>query len=317
MPTRPSSCWPTCSRSPLVKAWVRIDETVPLRITYLAGAIQRQYEPDFIVIDDAGVHWIVEGKRDVEMASPVVIAKRDAAAAWVKTVNGSDEVHETWAYLLASESVCSAATSWEALKSGQVFHECQWARLPSVSNTCPKSLDQPHRWAGSRLVFVNSMSDLFHAKVPLAFVRDVFDVVRETPQHTYQVLTKRATRLRRVADRLDWPSNLWMGVSVEDADAVTRMDDLRVTPAAVKFLSCEPLIGDLGELNLTGIDWVIVGGESGAGARPMDPAWAARPARSMRAGRGAVLLQAVGRKNAKGQRFSWAAAKASPMTHSP
>jgi type III restriction enzyme len=90
-----------------VRAWVRIDETVPLRITYLAGAIQRQYEPDFIVIDDAGVHWIVEGKRDSEMTSPVVVAKRDAAAAWVKTVNGSDEVHETWAYLLASESVCS------------------------------------------------------------------------------------------------------------------------------------------------------------------------------------------------------------------
>lgn len=109
-------------KSAPVKAWVRIDETVPLRITYLSGAVQRQYEPDFIVIDDAGVHWIVEGKRDADMASPVVIAKRDAAAAWVKTVNGSDEVHETWAYLLASESVCSAATSWEALKSGsQVF----------------------------------------------------------------------------------------------------------------------------------------------------------------------------------------------------
>ena len=109
-------------KSAPVKAWVRIDETVPLRITYLSGAVQRQYEPDFVVIDDAGGHWIVEGKRDVDMASPVVIAKRDAAAAWVKTVNSSDEVHETWAYLLASESVCSAATSWEALKSGsQVF----------------------------------------------------------------------------------------------------------------------------------------------------------------------------------------------------
>ena len=105
-----------------VRAWVRVDESVPLRITYLAGAVQRQYEPDFIVIDGAGVHWIVEGKRDSEMTSPVVVAKRDAAAAWVGTVNGSDEVHETWAYLLASESVCSAAGSWEAIKSGaQVF----------------------------------------------------------------------------------------------------------------------------------------------------------------------------------------------------
>lgn len=105
-----------------VRAWVRIDETVPLRITYLSGAIQRQYEPDFVVIDDDNVHWIVEGKRDSDMTGPVVIAKRDAAAAWVKTVNSSDEVHETWAYLLASEAVCEAATSWGAVKAGaQVF----------------------------------------------------------------------------------------------------------------------------------------------------------------------------------------------------
>lgn len=109
-------------RSSSVRAWVRVDDTVPLRITYLSGAVQRQYEPDFIVIDAEGVHWIVEGKRDSEMTSPIVIAKRDAAAAWVNTVNASDEVHETWAYLLASESVCSAASSWAALKSGaQVF----------------------------------------------------------------------------------------------------------------------------------------------------------------------------------------------------
>lgn len=140
--------------------------------------------------------------------------------------------------------------------------------------THPRALDQPYRWGGSRVVFVNSMSDLFHAKVSLDFVRDVFDVIRDTPQHTYQILTKRATRLRRIADRLDWPSNLWMGVSVEDSHAVGRMDDLRATPAAVKFLSCEPLIGDLGVLDLAGIDWVIVGGESGPRARRMDPAWA-------------------------------------------
>ncbi|GAA4482365.1 hypothetical protein GCM10023094_32160 [Rhodococcus olei] len=105
-----------------VRAWVRIDETVPLRITYLAGAVQRQYEPDFIVIDDEDVHWIVEGKRDSEMTSPTVIAKRDAAAAWVATVNASHEVPEAWAYVLASESVCAAATSWEAVKAaGQTY----------------------------------------------------------------------------------------------------------------------------------------------------------------------------------------------------
>lgn len=105
-------------QSASVKAWVRVDDTVPLRISYLSGAVQRQYEPDFIVIDSEGVHWIVEGKRDSDMTSPVVIAKRDAAEAWVKTVNASDEVHETWAYLLASESVCAAASSWDGVKSG-------------------------------------------------------------------------------------------------------------------------------------------------------------------------------------------------------
>lgn len=140
--------------------------------------------------------------------------------------------------------------------------------------THPKSLIQPHRWTGSRLVFVNSMSDLFHAKVPLDFVRDVFDVIRDTPQHTYQVLTKRSTRLRRTADQLNWPSNLWMGVSVENDEVLGRIDDLRCVPAAVRFLSCEPLIGDVGSLNLEGIHWVIVGGESGPNARPVDPAWA-------------------------------------------
>ena len=109
-------------KSAPVRAWVRIDETVPLRITYLSGAVQRQYEPDFIVIDAVGVHWIVEGKRDSDMTHPVVLAKRDGAAAWVKAVNASEEVHETWAYILASESVCSAATTWEGVKSaGQVF----------------------------------------------------------------------------------------------------------------------------------------------------------------------------------------------------
>lgn len=138
----------------------------------------------------------------------------------------------------------------------------------------PESLDQPRRWRSPRIVFVNSMSDLFHAKVPIAFIRDVFDVIRETPQHTYQVLTKRALRLSRLADRLDWPENLWMGVSVESADVTDRIDGLRQVPAAVRFLSCEPLLTALPGLNLDGIGWVIVGGESGPRARPMESAWA-------------------------------------------
>ena len=137
-----------------------------------------------------------------------------------------------------------------------------------------QTLDEPYRWRQPRLVFVNSMSDLFHARVPLGFVRDVFDVIADTPQHTYQVLTKRSTRLRKVADRLDWPDNLWMGVSVENADAMYRVDDLRQVPAAVRFLSCEPLLGSLDGINLMNIGWVIAGGESGANNRPMQLAWA-------------------------------------------
>lgn len=131
----------------------------------------------------------------------------------------------------------------------------------------------PYTWPGHRTVFVNSMSDLFHARVPLGFVRDVFAVIATTPQHTYQVLTKRSARLPKVADQLDWPANLWMGVSVEDANATYRIDHLRAVPAAVRFLSCEPLLGHLGELNLSGIGWVIAGGESGPACRPLDASW--------------------------------------------
>ena len=120
---------------------------------------------------------------------------------------------------------------------------------------------------------MNSMSDLFHARVPVSFIRDVFDVCRDTPQHTYQVLTKRSLRLRRLGESLDWPSNLWMGVSVENAGALPRVDHLRDVPAAVRFLSCEPLIGPLDGLNLAGIHWVIAGGESGANYRRVDGEW--------------------------------------------
>ncbi len=136
------------------------------------------------------------------------------------------------------------------------------------------ALTDPFTWRKPRKVFVNSMSDLFHARVPLDFVRRVFEVIEATPQHTYQVLTKRASRLPRVADKLNWPANLWMGVSVESRDGLHRVDALRQVPAAVRFLSCEPLIGPLGEIDLTGIHWLIAGGESGPRARPMHPDWA-------------------------------------------
>lgn len=140
----------------------------------------------------------------------------------------------------------------------------------------PDTLDIPRSWTTPRTVFVNSMSDLFHERVPLGYVEQVFEVMASTPQHQYQVLTKRSKRLARVADRLEWPANLWMGVSVESARYRFRVDHLREVPAAVRFLSCEPLLGDLGPLDLDGIHWVIAGGESGAGARPMELAWVER-----------------------------------------
>lgn len=137
----------------------------------------------------------------------------------------------------------------------------------------PESLDIPRKWRKPRMVFVNSMSDLFHGRVPLEFIQQVFAVMAETPQHTYQVLTKRARRMARLAPQLEWPSNVWAGTSVENAKVLHRVDDLRRVPAAVRFLSCEPLIGPLPGLSLDGIGWCITGGESGPKARPIDPAW--------------------------------------------
>ncbi len=139
----------------------------------------------------------------------------------------------------------------------------------------PSSLDVPRGWSAPRLIFVNSMSDLFHEDVPIEFIGQVFDVIRETPQHTYQILTKRAQRLSRVASELNWPSNLWMGVSVESRRYTFRIDQLRKVPAAVRFLSAEPLLGPLGDFDLDGIHWVIAGGESGAIARPLEHKWVA------------------------------------------
>lgn len=145
---------------------------------------------------------------------------------------------------------------------------------PGFGVTChPEALALPRTWRRPRLVFVNSMSDLFHARVPLEFIQDVFNVMLETPQHTYQLLTKRARRLHRLAPYLQWPENVWMGVSVENSDTAGRIDDLRTVPAKVRFLSCEPLIGPLDALKLDGISWVIVGGESGKGARPVKSEW--------------------------------------------
>lgn len=138
----------------------------------------------------------------------------------------------------------------------------------------PDLIDAPRKWKKPRLVFVNSMSDLFQEDVPLDFIRTVFQTMAECPQHTFQVLTKRSERLLELAEHLPWTDNIWMGVSVEDKRVIHRVTDLAKTPAKVKFLSCEPLIGPLHDLPLQNIDWVIVGGESGKGARPMREEWA-------------------------------------------
>lgn len=137
----------------------------------------------------------------------------------------------------------------------------------------PDLLDAPKRWRQPRVVFVNSMSDLFHEDIPPDYIERVFATMRDCPQHTFQVLTKRSARLAELAARLPWARNIWMGVSVEDARVIARIDDLRRVPAAVRFLSLEPLIGPLHGLNLSGIHWVIVGGESGPRARSMRKAW--------------------------------------------
>jgi protein gp37 len=136
-------------------------------------------------------------------------------------------------------------------------------------------VDRPHLWRKPKLVFVNSMSDLFHDKVPTIFIQRLFRVMAECQRHTFQVLTKRTARLKEIASLLEWPPNIWMGVSVEDERVISRIDDLLTCPAKNKFLSLEPLIGPLPKLPLLGIDWVIAGKESGPNARPLKLTWIA------------------------------------------
>jgi protein gp37 len=140
----------------------------------------------------------------------------------------------------------------------------------------PDCLDEPYSWKKPKMIFVNSMSDLFHKEVPLYFIQRVFKVIKENPQHVFQVLTKRADVLRYYDSEgwLEWPHNLWMGVTVENNDVMQRIEHLRNTKARVKFLSCEPLLSPLNDMNLQGIDWVIVGGESGRTPRPIKEEWA-------------------------------------------
>ncbi len=139
--------------------------------------------------------------------------------------------------------------------------------------THPTTLADPYEWKGSKMVFVNSMSDLFHPDVPVDFIKDVFKVMNDNLSHVFQVLTKRPERALELNEDLTWSKNIWLGTSVEDERVINRIDLLRLNNASVKFLSCEPLIGSLAGINLSNIDWVIVGGESGRNPRPMKKEW--------------------------------------------
>lgn len=137
----------------------------------------------------------------------------------------------------------------------------------------PHVLEYPLGWKKPQVIFVNSMSDLFHEDVPLDYIRQIFDVMTRANWHTFQILTKRSERLAELAPLLNWPENVWMGVTVENADCAYRIDDLRDVPSAVRFLSMEPLLSGVEDMNLENIDWVIVGGESGPGSRPIEKQW--------------------------------------------
>jgi len=163
-----------------------------------------------------------------------------------------------------------------------------------------KSLEIPKRWKKPRKVFVNSMSDLFHPDVPEKFIVDVWAVMAATPQHTYQILTKRPERMAAIlSSNLETLPNVWLGTSVEDARVLYRLDDLRRVPAAVRFVSFEPLIGSVHTADLRNIHWAIVGGESGPRARPMDPKWVDEIKRLCRASRCAFFFKQWGGKNKK------------------
>ena len=160
-------------------------------------------------------------------------------------------------------------------------------------------LERPLRWKTPQRIFVNSMSDLYHKDVPFDFIERVFDVMRRAHWHTFKILTKRAERLEELSPRIDWPDNVWQGVSVENADYTFRIDHLRRTGAKTKFLSIEPLLGPLPGMNLSGIDWAIVGGESGPGARPMHADWVRDVQRQCRESGTAFFFKQWGGTNKK------------------
>jgi protein gp37 len=183
----------------------------------------------------------------------------------------------TWNPVTGCSKVSPGCAHCYAETLSHRFHwsERAWTVANAEANVIlhPERLDQPLRWRRPRTVFVNSMSDLFHELVPLEFIRQVFDVMQEADHHVFQILTKRHERLVALAEELPWPANVWMGVSIENRRWAERADRLRLVPAAVRFISAEPLLGPLDGLNLDGIDWLIAGGESGRRHRPITAEW--------------------------------------------
>lgn len=192
-------------------------------------------------------------------------------ASW-NPVTGCSKVSPGCANCYAEALTMRYADSWKVPR-------LPWTPANAAENVRlhPERLGLPHTWKTPRRVFVNSMSDLFHELVPVDYIRNVFEVMWATPRHTYQVLTKRPERMAAVMDNDLWmprpAPNVWLGTSIENDRWTVRADHLRKAPAAIRFLSCEPLLGPLPSLDLADIDWVIVGGESGRGHRPIDPDW--------------------------------------------
>ncbi len=187
------------------------------------------------------------------------------------TVTSIEWTHRTWNPVTGCTKVSQGCKHCYAERLADRF----WGDRPFTEvRVHPDRLNQPKSIRRPSMIFVNSMSDLFHSDVDEAFIRRVFEVMGECPRHTFQILTKRSERLAEMGPRLPWLSHTWMGVSVESEDEIVRIEHLRNVPAQVRFLSLEPLIGPLPALDLRGIHWVIVGGESGPHARPMEGKWA-------------------------------------------
>ena len=207
---------------------------------------------------------------------PVVSSR--STESWVRAVASASKIEwteTTWNPVSGCSKISAGCLNCYAER---MAHRLKAMGNPNYRNGFdvtlhPHLIDAPLKWRNPRLVFVNSMSDLFHEEVPLDFIQVVFSTMKSAHWHTFQVLTKRSERLLQLAPELNWPANVWMGVSVEDADVVDRIDHLRLVDTAVRFLSLEPLIGPLPDLDLRGIHWAIVGGESGPGARPMESDW--------------------------------------------